>query len=332
MSNLDTFRGGGIMAKGKFSLTDLLNANSQSNEGTNSAFDKITGAANDFKIDFISVYNLEPSTDNFYSVEDVADLKDSIELLGVQQNLTVVPLSDDKYKVIAGHRRRLASLQLAEEGKKQFELVPCRIEINLDDIKEQILLIYTNSTTRKLSSWEQMEQMTRLKFLLKEYKKEHELPGRVRELLAEALNISTSQVGRIESINDNLTEEFKKELKQDNISFSAAAQLARLSPEDQKSVYEQHQQTGSTKLRDIKMVKNKETIANSSSITIIAAKRIKSILEAQIDISEHGRSQELKITSSEVTVNTERIRILNLLLKTVDKEIFELMGVNIFEE
>ena len=241
------------MAKGKFSLTDLLNSNSKTIESANSAFNKITGAGNDFNVEFISVYQLEPSEDNFYSVEDVADLKDSIELLGVQQNLTVKQIpGDDKYRVIAGHRRRLASLQLVEEGKKEFELVPCRIETSLDEIKERILLIYTNSTTRQLSDWEKVEQLSQLKDLLKEYKKTHELPGRVRELLAEALNVSISQVGRIESINNNLTAEFKEELKQDHINFSTAAELSRLPVTDQKAVYEQHKVKGSTSLKDIK--------------------------------------------------------------------------------
>ncbi|WP_094607755.1 hypothetical protein SPSIL_008810 [Sporomusa silvacetica DSM 10669] len=237
------------MAKGKFSLTDLLNSKSKLVESSS-----ITdGMVNDFKIDLISVHKLEPSADNFYSLEGIDDLKDSIELLGVQQNLTVKPIEGSgKYKVISGHRRRLASLQLVEEGKSQFEHIPCRIETNIDDIKERILLIYTNSTTRQLTDWEKVTQLAQLKELLKEYKKTHELPGRVRELLAETLNVSESQVGRIESINDNLTEEFKEELKHDNINFSTAAELSRLSVADQKAVYEQHKETGSTTLKAVK--------------------------------------------------------------------------------
>ena len=323
-----------MVAKGKFSLTDLLNSNSKTIENADGNFDNITGAGNDFKIDFISVHNLEPSSDNFYSMEDVADLKDSIELLGVQQNLTVVPLPGiDKYKIIAGHRRRLASLQLAEEGKKQFEIVPCRIETNLDDIKEQILLIYTNSTTRKLSNWEQIEQLVRLKNLLKEYKKTHELPGRVRELLAETLNMSVSQVGRLESINDNLTVEFKEELKQNNIKFSTAAELSRMPIADQKAVYEQHQEKGSTKLKDVKKVKHPkdELFIDSSQVTIAAVKKIKGLLEGQLNMASLSRLQELKIKTEEKTEITERMRILMLLIKTVEKEAFEVLGGNIFE-
>jgi len=258
--------------KGKFSITDLLNSKSNTTQDIDVDISETTGAGNDFKVDLISVNNLEPSEDNFYSVEDVADLKDSIELLGVQQNLTVKPIiGTDKYKVIAGHRRRLASLQLVGEGKEQFELVPCRVETSLDEIKEKIMLIYTNSTTRQLSDWEKVEQLAQLKELLKEYKKNHDLPGRVRELLAEALNVSVTQVGRIESINNNLVPEFKDELKESNISFSTAAELSRLPVEDQKVVYEQHKESGTTTISNVKAksAAERQEIIPAEKITVI---------------------------------------------------------------
>lgn len=270
MSNLGTFKGDKLMAKGKFSLTDLLNSKSKISNIQNADIEETTRAGNEFKVDLISVNNLEPSADNFYSVEDVSDLKDSIELLGVQQNLTVIPIpNSNKYKVLAGHRRRLASLQLVEEGKDQFEYVPCRVETTLNDIKQRILLIYTNSTTRQLSDWEKVEQLSQLKELLKEYKKEHEIPGRVRELLAETLNISITQVGRIESINNNLTAEFKDELKKDHINFSTAAELSRLPTEDQQAVYEQHIVKGSTNLNDLKEKTIKTVIAERGTVVVM---------------------------------------------------------------
>lgn len=66
----------------------------------------------------ISVFDLVPSEDNFYSMREIEELKAAIEIAGkVLQNLTVVPLDGGKYKVIAGHRRRLASLALVERWK-----------------------------------------------------------------------------------------------------------------------------------------------------------------------------------------------------------------------
>lgn len=224
----------------RFSIKDLLNDSSK------------PSGREEFKVELISVRRLVASEDNFYSVEDVADLKDSIEMMGVQQNLTVESIpGTDTFKVIAGHRRRLATLKLLEEGKEQFEFVPCRIETSEDDIKKRIMLIHTNATTRELSDWEKIEQMNQLKELISEYKKDHELPGRVRELLAETLNVSTSQVGRMESISKNLAPEFKEELKQGKISASTAAELARKPEPEQKAAFEQHKEAGKTVLSDV---------------------------------------------------------------------------------
>lgn len=247
---------------GKFRLTDLLNASSK------------PGGREEFKVELISVRRLVASEDNFYSVEDVADLKDSIEMMGVQQNLTVEPIpGTDQYKVIAGHRRRLATLKLLEEGKEQFELVPCRIETSEDDIKKRIMLIHTNATTRELSDWEKIEQMNQLKELIGEYKKNHELPGRVRELLAETLNVSTSQVGRMESISKNLSPEFKEELKQGNISASTAAELARKPKPEQQEAFEQHKEAGKTVLSDVKEIKPKLSAERMAEIRSVLLDR-----------------------------------------------------------
>ncbi len=246
----------------KFRLTDLLNTNSK------------PGGREDFKVELISVRQLVASEDNFYSVEDVADLKDSIEMMGVQQNLTVEPIpGTDTFKVIAGHRRRLATLKLLEEGKEQFEMIPCRIETSEDNIKKRIMLIHTNATTRELSDWEKIEQMNQLKYLISEYKKDHELPGRVRELLAETLNVSTSQVGRMESISKNLSPEFKEELKQGNISASTAAELARKPEPEQKAAFDQHKEAGKTVLSDVQEKKPKLSAERMGEIRSVLLNR-----------------------------------------------------------
>ena len=246
----------------KFSLKDLLNDSSKPD------------GREEFKVELISVRRLVASEDNFYSVEDVADLKDSIEMMGVQQNLTVEPIpGTDQYKVIAGHRRRLATLKLMEEGKAQFELVPCRIETSEDDIKKRIMLIHTNATTRELSDWEKIEQMNQLKELIAEYKKDHELPGRVRELLAETLNVSASQVGRMESISKNLSPDFKEELKQGNISASTAAELARKPEPEQRAAFEQHKEAGKIVLSDVKETKPKLSAERMAEIRSVLLNR-----------------------------------------------------------
>lgn len=241
----------------KFNLNQLLSGASK-NGTAEEAENKNKPDA--FEVIPISVYDLVPSKDNFYSVENIQELKDSIEMFGLKQNLTVKAVEEGKYIVIAGHRRRLASLALVEEGKKEFEFVPCSIENDLDYIKEQLLLITTNSTTRQLTDWEKTQQAEKIKNLLEEYKKKEKLPGRIREIIASILNTSSTQVGRMDSISKNLSSDFKKEFKEEKINISTAYELSTLPSEAQQEVFTEYAQNGSMSISEVKEKKKKAEI------------------------------------------------------------------------
>ena len=99
----------------------------------------------------LSVNDLIPSKDNFYSIGNLDELKESIQMFGVKQNLTVKPHNGSKYIIISGHRRHQSCLELIKEGQPEYEYVPCSIESEYDEIREKILFITTNSTIRELS-------------------------------------------------------------------------------------------------------------------------------------------------------------------------------------
>ena len=188
----------------------------------------------------LSVHNLIPSKDNFYSIGNITELKESIQMFGVKQNLTVKPHINGKYILISGHRRHQACLELIKEGYSNHEYIPCSIESERDGIKEKILLITTNSTIRELSDWEKMRQSQELKKYFEILKKRDNLQGRVRDLVADALNTSPTQIGRLDAISNNLSENFKEEFKEERIGFCAAYEISGLPPELQKSAFEEY--------------------------------------------------------------------------------------------
>ena len=111
----------------KFNLTELLNQRSkeageqQKTEQQQAAAGAEVVTSEEGVSSTADIYDLIPSKGNFYSVEDVQDLKQSIELLGVLQPLLVTDEEEDgKRRIIAGHRRRLAVMQLEDEGKERF--------------------------------------------------------------------------------------------------------------------------------------------------------------------------------------------------------------------
>lgn len=207
------------------------------------------------EIERLSVFDLVPSEDNFYSMNDIEELKSKIELAGkVLQNFIVVPMGGGKYKVISGHRRRAACIALVEEGKPEFEFVPCTIEADEQDaevqaIREEIMLIAANSQREK-TAWDKIEEARRTRALLERIKQEEKLPGDMRKLVAQTLNTSPAQIGRFDAITRNLCPAFMEELKADRINISTAYELSGLSAEDQTAAFEEYRETGKVSIRD----------------------------------------------------------------------------------
>ena len=242
-----------MASNGKFSLTELLNGTSVHSEEKPS-----TGAAQEtpshmpLKVVPISVHDLIPSKGNFYNVENLAELKNSIEMFGVLQNLTVKPTENGKYEILAGHRRHRVCMELVAKGKTEYEYVPCGIQGERNEIKERILLIMTNSTARELSDWEKMTQAVELQKCFLELKQQENLQGRVRDLVAEALNTSTGQIARMNAISNNLTAELTEEFKAGRLGLSVAYELSGLSEEKQQEALVDYQAKGGLTISEAK--------------------------------------------------------------------------------
>lgn len=266
---------------GKFNIKQLLNGASM-NAGSGE-----TEAENNrppLKVVSLNIHDLTPSKDNFYSVENIDELKTSIEMFGVLQNLTVKPLGSGKYQIISGHRRHKACIELVAEGKTEFEYIPCGIQTEQDEIKEHILLIMTNSTARELSDWEKMKQAEELRKSFEKLKKRENLPGRVRDLVAEALNTSPTQIARLNAIENNLTPQFKEEFKEGKIGTSAAYELSGLNEEQQKQAYSEYREKGGVSVNEVREQKRQAEQSFESPM-----KRVEEIKE---DLIKAGKRLE----------------------------------------
>lgn len=181
----------------------------------------------------IDVNLLVEHPDNFYDVSDVTELKQAIVMAGgVRQNLIVEPIDNGKYRIVSGHRRCKAVKELLDEHAGIPATVPCEIET--DPNVAQLLLITTNSSTRKLTAWERIEQYTQLESLYRYFKAQNKLPGRKREALAKLLQEGPTNVARLKVISDNKNPALVNMLKQDRIGISAAYELCKLPPDVQE--------------------------------------------------------------------------------------------------
>ena len=248
---------------GTFNLNEFLTDVSKS--AAKGAKPQTTSGRTADNIMKLSVYDLVPSDDNFYSMNDIEELKSKIELAGkVLQNLVVISTGNGKYKVISGHRRRLASISLVQEGKPEYEFVPCIIETNESDaevqaIREEIMLIAANSQREK-TAWDKIEEARRTRAILEKIKKQEKVPGGLRDLVAKALHTSPAQIGRYDAIIKSLCPEFVEELKRDRINISTAYELSGLSPENQQSAFAEYRIDGRVSIDDAK--KKKRAVTN----------------------------------------------------------------------
>ncbi len=288
----------------KFNMMDLLNNNSKGDVKEN------VENTHRFKTSQININDLVPSANNFYSTDEdgLTDLKDSIELLGLQQNLVIKKIENGKYEIIAGHRRYLAMKKLYEEGNINFKYIPCKVEEE-DHLKNELRLLMTNSTARELTDWEKIHQAKKLKELLTEYKKREKLPGRVRDIVADVLNTSTSQIARMESISNNLVEEFQEAMKEEDVKISVAYEISKLPEEKQKELSEEHEEKSTITIKTVKAKAKEEEVIE-----------VPEVLDGQIAVEE-----TLNIQPEEFEVKNEIINDGNtkMIIDTSTGEILE---------
>lgn len=244
----------------KFNLTELLNQRSkEAGEQQKTEQQQAAGAEIATPEEGVSstadIYDLIPSKGNFYSVEDVQDLKQSIELLGVLQPLLVTDEEEDgKRRIIAGHRRRLAVMQLVDEGKERFRRVPILIKPKKNAILDRLALIMANRFREK-TDWERMTEALETEKLVLELKESMNIPGRTRDLLAEIIETSPAQVGRYKAIYNNIIPELMAEFKANRIVVSVIYEASGLPEDYQKQAAEVFRENEVLTLSDIKQLK-----------------------------------------------------------------------------
>lgn len=218
----------------KFSLSQgMLNQVSQNVKKANEL-----EAKNNFNVQYIDIKDIERNKKNFYEIVNVDELAEDIKMNGLNHNLVVRKLDNGKYELISGERRYTALTQLVEQGNEIFALVPCKV-IEANDIDSEIILIQANAQTRELTEIEKLEQVKRLTELYKTKKKNGEkVPGKIREIIANDLKLSPTQVGRYERINKNLIPELKEILENGNLTIANASEFSSLSEDNQKVILE----------------------------------------------------------------------------------------------
>ncbi|MBS6504057.1 MAG: ParB N-terminal domain-containing protein [Clostridium sp.] len=274
----------------KFSLSEgMLNGISKNIEKANTL-----EAKNNFRVEYIDIKNIKRNEKNFYEIVNVDELAEDIKMNGLNHNLVVRKLENGTYELISGERRYTALNKLVQEGNNLFALVPCKV-IEANDIDAEIILIQANAQTRELTDLEKLEQVKRLKELYTTKKANGEnIPGKIRNLIANDLNLSSTQVSRYESINNNLIPELKEVLESGNLTIANASEFSALSEDNQKVILD---------IINSKVELNKkEAIDLKNKLKEIEEEKERELASRQAIIEENAR---LKVKVNENNVKNE---------------------------
>lgn len=178
----------------------------------------------------VDIDDLIANDANFYAVDEdkLEDLKNSIALSGIMDPPTVTEAEDGKYRLISGHRRTAAVRALVAEGREDLRKVPVFVRSPRSAAMEELELIMANSTARVLTSAEISQAAQRVERLLYDLKEQGvEFPGRMRDHVAEACNVSKTKLANLHMIEENLIQDFKTQWAAGKLPDATALELAR---------------------------------------------------------------------------------------------------------
>ena len=199
---------------------------------------------NEERIQKIRLDQIEDDPDNFYQLTGIEELADNIATCGLMDPIRVRPdpEEDGRYIIVSGHRRRSAVALLAREDPEKWSEISCIVENgDASPALQQLRLIYANCNTRVLTSAEMNQQVQQVEKLLYELKEAgYDFPGRMRDHVAEACQVSKTKLARLKVIREKLLSDFYPAYEKETIKESTAYALAQMPIHWQKALYEGH--------------------------------------------------------------------------------------------
>lgn len=210
------------MAKGKFDMSEFLAP--------------VEGVPESDTTREIAVEDILDNPLNFYPRPDngkLAELMESIQANGLLEPPTVVPAGDGKYRLISGHSRMNAVRLLAAHKDtavaERFQRVLCRVLPSMTTEQEECAVIEANRQRVKSPALlaEEAERLT--KIYIKRREAGEELPGRIRDRVAEAMQVNKAKLANLSAIKRGIkVSGIVRKWEAGDIPEAAALEIARM--------------------------------------------------------------------------------------------------------
>ena len=218
-----------IVAKSKLAIGDYL----AETLGGVSVSDSDTSAR------LIPLEKLVPNPRNFYPTPTSAALNALIESIvanGLLEPLTVTPDSGDKFRIISGHSRwrALQSLEVRTARPDLWHGVPCVVLPSMSEAQEITAVIEANRQRIKGSALIAEEAQKLTEAYVKRKDAGEQLPGRIRDLVAQEMRLSATKLATVTAIRNNLVVPgFRQKWKDGELGESVAYEISKLAPDVQ---------------------------------------------------------------------------------------------------
>ncbi len=189
----------------------------------------------------IAVTDIFDNPLNFYPKPDkgnLGELMDSIRANGMLEPPTVVPAGNGKYRLISGHSRmeavRALSIYLDRQIADRFQTVMCRVLPSMTPEQEECAVIEANRQRVKSPALlaEEAERLT--KIYIKRREAGEELPGRIRDRVAEAMQVKKTKLANLSAIKRGLkVPGVVRKWEAGELPEAAALEIARMDDETQ---------------------------------------------------------------------------------------------------
>lgn len=215
------------MAKGKFDMSEFLSP--------------VEGVPESDTMREIAVDDIVDNPRNFYPRPDnaaLAELMESIRANGLLEPPTVVAAGEGKYRLISGHSRMEAVRLLAssrDEGEaKRFAAVLCRVLPDMTPEQEECAVIEANRQRLKSPALLAQEAERLTAMYIRRREAGEELPGRIRDRVAEAMQVNKTKLANLSAIKRGLkVPGVVRKWEAGDIPEAAALEIARMDDETQ---------------------------------------------------------------------------------------------------
>ena len=207
---------------------------------------RIVGAAgvseSDTELLEIPLEKIRENPGNFYPPlpEDEAEaLRESIQANGLLEPLLVVA-DGDTYRLVSGHNRFRALQDLRGNALGMaYKTALCRVLPAMDPDHEITAIIEANRQRKKTPAVLQQEAEALTEVYVRRKQAGEDLPGRIRDRVAEAMQVSATKLANLNAIKHGLAcDDFRTAWEHGNITESCALEIARMDPQEQEQLHD----------------------------------------------------------------------------------------------